>query len=134
MMRFILFLSLYSSLLFATNLLKLKEYRLTKDKSVEILVKYGSFQKLLSFRWTLYKNDGLVVFSSYDRIVSQHMLYLNHKNQSFRIQLKSRASSNRVAPYLLVKFDTFDFKKKQAVISLWIADRKKEILLKSLTK
>jgi len=131
-MKFLVTLVLYSSLLFATDLLKVKEYKLTKDKTVKILVKYDLFQKLLSFRWTLYKNDGLVVFSSYDRIVSQHILYLNHKNQSIRVQLKSRTSSNRVAPYLLIKFDKFDFEKQQAVISLWITDKKKEIFLKYL--
>ncbi|NPA66545.1 MAG: hypothetical protein GXO11_06650 [Epsilonproteobacteria bacterium] len=131
-MKFLLLFVLYSSLLFATDLLKVKEYKLTKDKTVKILVKYGSFQKTLSFRWTLYKNDGLVVFSSYDRIVSQHVLYLNHTNQSIRIQLKSRASSNRVASYLLLKFDQFDFQKHRATISLWLADKNKEISLKYL--
>jgi len=131
-MKFFLILLSWVSLLFATDLLKVKEYKLTKDKTAKILVKYDSSQKLLSFRWTLYKNDGLVVFSSYDRIVSQHILYLNHKNQSIRIKLKSRVPSNRVAPYLLIKFDRFDFEKQKAVFSLWITDKKKEILLKYL--
>ena len=127
----LLFLLSASSLL-ATNLLKIKEYYLEKDETKKILVKYASSQKVLSFRWTLYKNDGLVVLSSYDRIVSQHLLYMNHQNQSFRIELKPRGAYESASPYMIIKFDEFDFEKRKAKFSLWLQDRRQEILIKYL--
>ena len=118
--------------LFANELIKVREYRLKKDETKKILVKYASSEKLLTFRWTLYKNDALVVFSSYDQIVSQHLLYRNHTNQSLRIELQSRGAHEFIVPYMLIKFDDFDFEKHEAKISLWLYDKRHEIYLKYL--
>ena len=118
--------------LFANELIKVKEWHLKKDETKKILVKYASSEKLLTFRWTLYKNDALVVFSSYDQMVSQHLLYLNHPNQSLRVELTSRGAHDFVVPYMLIKFDDFDFARHEAKISLWLYDKRHEIYLKYL--
>ena len=132
-MLFKLFLSLFlCGALFANELIKVKEWHLKKDETKKILVKYASSEKLLTFRWTLYKNDALVVFSSYDQIVSQHLLYLNHTNQSVRVELVSRGAHDFVVPYMLIKFDDFDFARHEAKISLWLYDKRHEIYLKYL--
>ena len=132
MLKKVLIFSLLWGPLFANELLKVKEYHLKKDETKKILVKYASSEKLLTFRWTLYKNDALVVFSSYDQIVSQHLLYLNHTNQSLRVELVSRGAHDFVVPYMLIKFDDFDFAKHEAKISLWLYDKRHEIYLKYL--
>lgn len=132
MLKKVLIFSLLLGTLFANELLKVKEYHLKKDETKKILVKYASSEKLLTFRWTLYKNDALVVFSSYDQIVSQHLLYLNHTNQSLRVELVSRGAHDFVVPYMLIKFDDFDFAKHEAKISLWLYDKRHEIYLKYL--
>ena len=49
-----------------------------KDEQKKILVKYDEITKLFKFRWTLYKNKGLVIHRSYDRVVAQNILYLEH--------------------------------------------------------
>jgi len=131
--RVLLFFAL-SSALFANELIKVKEYWLQKDEQKKILVKYASSEKLLAFRWTLYKNDVLVLFSSYDQIVSQHMLQLNYTNQSVRIELKSRGAYERVVPYILIQFNKFDFEKYRAKISIWLYDKHHEVLLRYLKK
>ncbi len=128
----ILIFSLLVTSLFANDLRKVKEYNLKKDETKKILVKYDSSEKVLTFRWTLYKNDALVVFSSYDQIVSQHMLYKNHTNQSIRVELTSRGAHEYLVPYMLIKFDDFDFAKHKAKISLWLYDKRQKILLKYL--
>jgi hypothetical protein len=133
-MRKAFLLLFVASTLLATNLQKIKEYRLKKDETKKILVKYGSLQKIFQFRWTLYKNDGLVVLSSYDRIVAQHMLYLNHINQSFRVKLKSGGVYEHTAPYFIVKFEEFDFEKRKARFSIWLQDKNREIFIKYLDK
>ena len=132
MLQKVLIFFLLSTLLFANNLKKVKEYSLKKDETKKILVKYASSEKILTFRWTLYKNDALVVFSSYDQMVSQHLLYKNHTNQSIRVELTSRGAHEYIVPYMLIKFDDFDFAKHEAKFSLWLYDKRKKVLLKYL--
>ncbi|SFV51392.1 hypothetical protein MNB_SM-7-307 [hydrothermal vent metagenome] len=132
MLRGVFLFFTFCGLVFANELIKVKEYHLKKDEIKKILVKYASSEKLLTFRWTLYKNDALVVFSSYDQIVSQHLLYLNHTNQSLRIELVSRGAYEYITPYLLIRFDEFDFGKDRAKISLWLYDKRHEVYLKYL--
>jgi hypothetical protein len=105
---------------------------LKKDECKKIVVKYGRIQKLFQFRWTLYMNGGLVVLRSYDDIVAQNILYLNHKNQSFRTELFSRGIDRRLIPYILVKFINFDYEKKEANFELYLYDREKIIRLRHL--
>ncbi len=105
---------------------------LKKDEQKKFLVKYDKSERLFKFRWTLYQNKGLVVFRSYDKRVAQNILYLNHKNQSFRVELKSRGANNFNVPYILVKFKKFDFKTQEAKFDLMLSDDKMEILLEEL--
>ena len=132
MLHKILIFLLFCGVLFANELIKVKEWHLKKDETKKILVKYASSERLLTFRWTLYKNDALVVFSSYDQIVSQHLLFKNHTNQVLRIELVARGAHEYVEPYLLIKFDDFDFAKHEAIVSVWLYDKRHEIYLKYL--
>ena len=120
------------SLLFANDLIKVREWQLAKDEIKRVLVKYASTERLFMIRWTLYKNEGLVLFSAYDQIVSQHILYANHSNQSLRVELIPRGARTAIVPYLLVKFEAFDFAKHKAKLSLWLYDKNQEVFLKYL--
>jgi hypothetical protein len=131
MKKLVLFLSLVS-LAFCTELLKIKKYSLKKDQTKKILVKYGSSQKVYSFRWTLFKNDALIVFSSYDTIVSQHVLLKGYKNDSIKVELKPKGAYEYNVPYMLIKFDSFDFAKKEAKFSVWLYDKREEVYIKYL--
>ncbi len=115
----------------ANDFREVKTISLKKDEQKKILVKYGSIEKLFKFRWTLYKNGGLVVFRSYDQIVAQNILYLRHKNQSFRFELKPKGLSYNV-PYMLVKFKEFNYETNQAVFELFLSDSEMQIRLKYL--
>ena len=123
--------------IFIFDIAQANEYRdivtikLKKDEHKKILVKYGQNEKLFKFRWTLYVNGGLVLLSSYDRVVAQNILYLRHKNQSLRLELKSRDVDYSV-PYLLVKFNEFDYEKNEAEFQLFLSDKKMQISLKNL--
>lgn len=105
---------------------------LEKDEQTRILVKYGNAQRLFKFRWTLYSNGGLVIFKSYDKIVSQNILRLRHKNQSFRVELKTRGASNYIVPYVLVKFNEYDAETETAKFQLFLSDRNSEVNLEYL--
>lgn len=107
---------------------------LKKDKTAKFLVKYVKFEKIFQFNWTLYKNDGLVLKRSYDRFVAQNVLYLNHTNQSIRVELKPQSTQRRLLPYIILKFVKFDANTQEASFELFLFDKKEQIELKSLTK
>jgi hypothetical protein len=107
---------------------------LKKDEQTRILVKYAQYTRLFKFRWTLYKNGGLVVFRSYDKEVAQQILYLNHINQSFKLFLKAKGADHYNVPYFLVKFKEFDEKKHEAVFEIFLSDLRNQIRLKYLKK
>ncbi|MDD2789092.1 MAG: hypothetical protein PHU40_00325 [Sulfurimonas sp.] len=119
---------------FANDFREVKEIALKKDEQTKILVKYGTIEKLFKFRWTLYANGGLVIHRSYDRKVAQNVLYLNHKNQSFRVELKGRGADGYNVPYVLVKFKEFKHETKEAIFELLLSDEKLQIELKYLDK
>lgn len=109
-----------------------KEISLSKDEQVRVIVKYASVEKLLKFRWTLFTNGGLVFLKSYDKIVSQNMLYLRHKNRSVRVELKPRGADFYNVPYLLIKFKKFDYETNRAFFDLYLSDDTMQIQLKYL--
>ena len=121
------------SFIFANDFAQNEEISLKKDEQKKILVKYDNKEKIFKFRWTLYKNGGLVVFRSYDRVVAQNVLYLRNKNQSFRVELKTRGADFYNTPYLLVKFKEFDQKSKKALFEIFLSDDKGQIVLEDLT-
>ena len=105
---------------------------LQKDEQKKILVKYGATEKLFTMRWTLYHNGGLVLLRSYDKVVAQNVLYLQHKNQSFRVPLKPSGASVSNVPYLLVQFKAFDFEKEEALFELFLSDKEMITTIKFL--
>lgn len=111
---------------------EIKIIKLKKDEHKKILVKYDKIQKLFKFRWTLYANGGLVILRSYDRIVAQNILYLRHKNQSFRLDLQPRGFSVSGVPYILVKFKEFDYETNEAIFEMFLSDDKLKVRLKYL--
>lgn len=130
--RIFIFLALSFSVVNANDFREVRVIKLKKDEQKKILVKYDEQEKLFKFRWTLYKNGGLVLFRSYDKIVAQNILYLKHKNQSFRLELKPKGADYYNVPYLLVKFKEFDYEKNEAIFELFLSDEKMQIKLKYL--
>ncbi len=130
--RILLVLLFFSSAIFANNYVYTKEISLKKDEQKKILVKYDSKEKLFKFSWTLYINGGLVMHRSYDKIVAQNILYLNGKNQSFKLELVTRGANYYEPPYVLVKFKEFNAQKNEAVFQLFLHDKNSEIKWKFL--
>jgi len=129
----ILILVLFVSIsVFANDFRDIKKISLKKDEQTKILVKYDSIEKLFKFRWTLYANGGLVIHRSYDKIVAQNILFLRHKNQSFRLELKPRGADFYNVPYVLIKFKKFDYEKNEANFELFLSDEKSQIDLQYL--
>lgn len=133
-LRIITLLALSCSFISAADISEIKKISLKKDVQKKFLVKYADKEKLFKFRWTLYKNGGLVIFRSYDKIVAQNVLYLRHENQSFRVELKTRGMDSYNVPYMLVVFKEFKQDTKEALFEILLFDDKKQILLEELKK
>ena len=116
----------------AVEFKEVKAIKLKKDDTQKILVNYGTYSKLFTLRWTLYKNKGLVVFHSFDKHVFQNMMYLRYKNQFLKQELKSRGADYYNTPYLLVKFKEFNYETSEATFELLLSDSKSQINLKYL--
>ncbi|QOY55581.1 hypothetical protein HUE87_04960 [Candidatus Sulfurimonas marisnigri] len=126
------FLLFSFGLIFANEFKEIKEISLKKDEQKKILVKYDDKEKLFEFRWTLYKNGGLVILRSYDTIVAQNVLYLRNQNKSFRLILKPRGSGFFTEPYVLVRFKEFNHDTGEAKFELLLSDGSGSIELKYL--
>jgi len=130
--RLIITLVLLLSVSNAIEFKDMQKISLKKDEQTKILVKYDDNVRLFKFRWTLYVNEGLVLFRSYDSQVAQNILYLNTKNQSFRFNLKAKGADFYEVPYILVKFTKFDYENNRANFELFLSDKKSQIELKYL--
>lgn len=128
---FLIWLFLGSAEVFA-DFRAVKKVFLKKDQTKKLLIKYDTYERLFEFRWTLFVNNGLVVFRSYDKIVSQNVVYLNERSNAFRVELKSRGADNLSLPYLLVMFKDFDYEKNEAYFEILLFDKKMQIELEEL--
>lgn len=111
-----------------------KSFVLPKDRTVKVLVKSEGLERLLSFRWTLYADKGIVVHENFDRFVGQHVLYASHTNQSFRKRLLPAKKSEKDVPYIVVVFKKFDEGAKTAQLDLLLFDKEQRIMLEYLTE
>ena len=128
---------LFLSFLFAFSLQgadfrEVYELSLKKDEQKKFLVKYGKYERLFTFRWTLYVNDGLVVLHSYDRAVGQTVLYAKNKNSAFRVMLQSKGIDTRFRPYFLVMFKEFDYVTNSAKFDIMLWDEKMSVDIQEL--
>ena len=131
------FVLLFLSFLFAISLQgadfrEVYELSLKKDEQKKFLVKYGKYERLFSFRWTLYVNDGLVVLHSYDRVVGQTVLYAKDRNSAFRVMLHSSGVNTRFSPYFLVMFKEFDYVTNSAKFDIMLWDEKMSVEIEEL--
>ena len=111
-----------------------KEIRLKKDETEKILLKHQDGAYVFEFRWTLYINGGLVIHRSYDGFNNQHILKLNHNNQSFRQPIDMSGKSPKDYAYIVVRFKSFDFEKREAVFDLLLRDDAEKVEMKYLNE
>lgn len=129
---FLILFFLFVDSLMAIEYKKKIEVALKKDEKKVYIVKYDNKTKYFDFRWTLYKNGGLVIHRRYDHFVAQHMLYKRDKAQSFRVELLSRAEPYYDRPYLLVQFRDFKSDEKKAIFDIYLVDNQERIYFEEL--
>lgn len=117
----LLFLALLAAPLLAKPLRWSEKYPLVMEKNLTYIytVAHDSGQSELQIKYTLYKNEGLVLVMRYDMFIYQTILYTDYQRDSFSIPLAFGSKSiARGAPYLSVYFKSYDMKNKRATLSL----------------
>jgi len=131
-LQIFILVSLFFNLANGVEFKEIIDITLKKDEVKKILVRYDGKEKLLKFRWTLFVNNGLVVLRSYDKIVAQNVLYMRHKNRSFRQELRTKGADFYNTPYVLVRFKEFKHDTNEAVFELLLSDASATISLNYL--
>lgn len=95
-----------------------KSLELKKEQVYSANFDLGNVQKKLEFRWTLFKNQGLVLHIRYDKFNHQIVLYQDYQRSAFRIPLARGDNTLKDDPQLLLYFK--DFADKKAHLKLYI--------------
>ncbi|WP_233708161.1 hypothetical protein [Helicobacter bizzozeronii] len=103
-----------------------KTLQLKKDEVYGGELQLGKFKKPVFFRWTLYKDQGLVVHLNINHFPYQFILYPDFQRDSFRVAVfkeRGGASSSEVEgdhtpPFLMLSFKKFDTQKEIATLRL----------------
>ncbi len=109
------------------------QFHLKKDETAKVKISFRDKKiflrdGLFTFRWTLYKNGALITHSSYQKVKAQHVLYKKYKLDTFLLKLVPTPANVMKDLYMLVVFDSFDKKKKEATIDIYIKDDDTKIL------
>lgn len=97
----------------------LGEVSLKKDEVKTIVVSLENIQKILSFRWTVYKNSVLVTHFKYDAIPYQFSLYRNTSN-SAKITLDNIANTGSPDAYMMFYFVDYSDSLKEAKFRYYV--------------
>ncbi len=110
------------------------ELELKKDEVYKMAFKQKAQIKELFFRWTLYKNEGLVMHLKYDGFVHQFILYRDFQRSTFKLPLFAPEPKALSFPYLWLVFKDFRRDIKMATIKFYIHDGGKDFTLDSQGK
>ena len=127
--RVIIFVLVFLVNLDATDWVEIRKISLKKDELTSILIKMNNNEKLLEFRWTLYKNELLTTHRFYDSFPFQTIMSKKHPNDAILIHLANTSTRYVQAPMLLIKFVDFDFKTKSAKFRIMLYDKNEEMIL-----
>lgn len=93
---------------------------LKKDEILEVKFepKKGK-KKTLTYRWTLYKDGGLVFILRYDGFVKQFILYPEYQVDRFKVDLYPETETYS-KPFFVLKFLDFDRRKQVAKVQNFV--------------
>ena len=99
---------------------------LKKDYPVIYNINYLNKTYILKFRWTLYKNDGIVMLYDYQGFPFQNILYKNFQTNGFKKFI--RWQEKPTSPYFMIYFK--DFSNNVAKFQFLIYNPKMNIKIK----
>ncbi|MDR1451142.1 MAG: hypothetical protein LBI57_02230 [Helicobacteraceae bacterium] len=77
---------------------------------------------ILTFKWSLFHNNGLVSLIKYDHFPYQTILYDDYKLNSIKIPIKTNKTAISENPYIMIVFDGFDSDRNISNMRLYLSD------------
>lgn len=100
---------------------------LNKDEFYILTLQANSVEKTLFFRWTLLKNEGLVVHLNYDTFPHQFILYQDYQRACYTIPLlKAEQRYYAQEPFFMLCFKDYHRAKKIATLKYYIYEGGRE--------
>lgn len=100
-----------------------KEVELYKDEIFHTSLEIEGREYDMEFRWTLFKNEGLICHLKYDRIVHQFILYNEYQLDRFTLSLAaSRSNRWEKEPYMIIRFKDYRRDSRRATLEFFIRD------------
>ncbi|WP_233704040.1 hypothetical protein [Helicobacter mesocricetorum] len=114
--------SSFISLLFAPPQWKAEKFlELQKDEFYLLNLQVNEAQKTLYFRWTLLKNNGLVMHLNYDYFPHQFILYQDYKRNCYTLPLlKAEQKYYAPEPFFMLCFKDYHRGQKIATLKYYI--------------
>ena len=111
-----------------------QELSLEKEQTYQATFAVGKVQKDLIFRWTLYKNYGLVLHIRYDKFNHQVVLYTDYQRNSYKIPLGKEVDGiHKLNPHLVMFFKEFSNEEEKAHLKLYIEGQGASVLSESIS-
>lgn len=126
--KIVLFL-LFVALAQSAELSYTKEISLEKDQIQTVLIKEQQMLRVLTFRWTLFAGDGLVMHLNYNDRASQFIFFKHYKKDTYRLPLLPKKSAYKRTAYLYLVFKKFDHKTSKAHFDILVDDPEKRALI-----
>ena len=119
-----IFCSLLMTPLFAPPIWQTEQFiTLRKYEFYALTFRTNNAQKSLFFRWTLLKNDGLVMHLNYDSYPHQFVLYQDYQRACYTIPLlKPEQRSYTKEPFFVLCFKDYHRGQKVATLKFYIYD------------
>lgn len=107
-----------------------RDIDLKKDETYHLSFQEGQTAKDMYFRWTLFKNEGLVMHLHYDGFVHQFVLYERYHTRGFKVQLfKPQPRAATSAPYIWIIFSDYNYDTEIASLRLLVHDGNRDVAL-----
>lgn len=110
------------------------ELELAKEEVYKVSLQQDKLIKDLYFRWTLYKNEGLVIHLKYDGFVHQFVLYRDYQRLGYKIPLFAPEPKALSKPYFWLVFKDFRRDVKLARLKYYIHDGGRDLKMISQEK
>ncbi|MDR0664999.1 MAG: hypothetical protein LBF86_05705 [Helicobacteraceae bacterium] len=79
-------------------------------------------ENILTFRWSLFHNNGLVSLIKYDHFPYQTILYDDYKLNAIKIPVKTSPDATPPRPYIMIVFEGFDLDRNVSNMRLYLSD------------
>ncbi|GHV04077.1 hypothetical protein AGMMS50229_04670 [Campylobacterota bacterium] len=88
---------------------------------------------ILTVRWSLFHNKGLVTHIKYDHMPYQNILYDDYKLNAMKIAVKTNTKVTPPLPYVMIVFEGFDRDRNVSNMKLYLFDHESAVTIRKVS-